>query len=60
MWCKHKKAQSTLEYILILTAIVGVIIWAAVNIIQPKMETTYGHIASSIEATGDQVNITTP
>ena len=34
---KSKVAQSTLEYILILTAIVGVIIFAAAKFIKPNV-----------------------
>ena len=35
---ENKKAQSTLEYIMVLTAIIGVIIYAAVNWIKPAAE----------------------
>jgi hypothetical protein len=35
---KHKKAQSTLEYIVVLTAIVGLIIYAAVNWVGPAVQ----------------------
>ena len=35
---ENKKAQSTLEYILVLTAIIGVIIWAAGSLVKPAVQ----------------------
>ena len=44
-----KKAQSTLEYVLVLTAIVGVIIWAAGQVVKPRIERSMGHVDASLE-----------
>ena len=44
----RKKAQSTLEYVLVLTAIVGVIIWAAGQIVRPRIETAMKNVDESI------------
>jgi len=35
---RGNNGQSTLEYVLILTAVVGVIIWAAAGLIRPGVE----------------------
>ena len=44
-----KKAQSTLEYIIIFTAIVGAILLAANTFIKPKMESILEHVATEAE-----------
>lgn len=55
MLFKNKKAQSTLEYILVLSAIVGVIIWAAAQIVKPKVERAFTDVKTSIESTADEI-----
>jgi Flp pilus assembly pilin Flp len=55
MLLKLKKAQSTLEYVLVLTAIVGVILWAAVSLVKPKVQKAFDDTATSIENTADEV-----
>jgi uncharacterized protein (UPF0333 family) len=52
----NKKAQSTLEYILVLTAIVGLLIWAAStpikNAVQKSLEeanTAIGNAADKLQ-----------
>ena len=52
---RSKKAQSTLEYILVLTAIVGVLIWAAAALVKPKVEAGFGDIKTSMESTADEI-----
>jgi len=52
---RRKKAQSTLEYIVVLTAIVGVIIWAAAIIIKPKIDQAYRDVQASVENTADNI-----
>ena len=55
MFFKHKRAQGTLEYILVLTAIVGVIIWAAATMVKPKIETGFKDMQKSIEYTAGKI-----
>ena len=55
MLCKKKKAQSTLEYILVLTAIIGLIIWAAATMVRPKVEQAFNDTKASIEHTADEI-----
>jgi len=50
------KAQSTLEYILVLSAIVGVIIWAAATMVKPRVEQGYTDVRDSIEHIAGQLN----
>ena len=44
------KAQSTLEYVIVLSAIVGVILWAAATKIKPAVDEGFKDVASSIDA----------
>lgn len=46
---RAKKAQSTLEYIIIFTAIVGAVLLAANAIIKPKMQNIIEHTATQAE-----------
>ena len=52
---KGKKAQSTLEYILVLTAIVGVIIYAAVTWIKPAVEKSLENANTAIGKAADKI-----
>ncbi|MDD5560991.1 MAG: class III signal peptide-containing protein [Candidatus Omnitrophica bacterium] len=53
---KQKKAQSTLEYIIIFTAIIGAVILAANSIIKPKMNNMLDHVATQAETAVNHVN----
>jgi len=55
MFIRSRKAQNTLEYILVLTAIVGLMLWAAVSVVKPKVDTAFQDVANSIEHTGNQL-----
>lgn len=48
-----KEGQSTLEYVLVLTAIIAGVIVAANTFIKPRVEKSLDHITSEMEA---QVN----
>lgn len=48
-----KKAQSTLEYVIILTAIIAAMIFAASSFIKPTMENSVNHVTDEV---GAQVN----
>mgnify|MGYP001571002312 CR=1 FL=1 len=50
-----KKAQSTLEYILVITAIVGVIIWAAGSKINPAVEQALKDANTAIGKAADKI-----
>jgi len=44
-----RKGQSTLEYVLVLTAIIGAIIVAATKFIKPKVESSLEHVSNAME-----------
>ncbi len=46
---RAKKGQSTVEYVIVFTAIAAAIIFAAVNIIRPAVNSTYNQAGASIE-----------
>ena len=46
---RDRKGQSTVEYVIVFTAIAAAIIFAAVNIIKPAVNKTYNEAGSSIE-----------
>ena len=52
---KNKKAQSILEYIIVLTAIVGLIIYAATNWIQPAVEKSLDEANTAIGNVADEI-----
>ncbi len=43
-----RKAQSTLEYILVLTAIVGVLIWTAISFLKPAVKNSLNNAGTAI------------
>lgn len=51
----NKSAQSTLEYILVLTAVVGVIIWAAANPIKTAVQNSLGNVKEAIGKAGGKI-----
>jgi len=53
---KGKKAQSTLEYIIIFTAIVGAVLLAANAIIKPKVQNMIEHTATQAETAVQHIN----
>jgi uncharacterized protein (UPF0333 family) len=50
----NKKAQSTLEYIIVLTAIIGLIIYAAVNWIRPAVNNSLDNASAAIRTAADK------
>ncbi|MBU1998970.1 MAG: hypothetical protein ABIG46_00670 [Candidatus Omnitrophota bacterium] len=50
---KKRRGQSTLEYVLVLTAIVGAIILAATKFVKPRVEASLDHVTGEMN---DQVN----
>jgi Na+/H+-dicarboxylate symporter len=47
-----RMGQSTLEYVIVLTAIVAAILFAAANLIRPNVNKLYGDAGAKIGATG--------
>lgn len=45
---RTEKGQSTLEYVIILSAIVGLILYAAVNMVKPRIDQAYKDVNGSI------------
>ncbi len=52
---KFKKGQSTLEYVIILAAVVGAII-AVAAMFKPKLVTTYDSLSNTMQGTVGRVN----
>lgn len=50
-----QNAQSTLEYILVLTAVVGVLIWAAGAHIKPAVENSFNSTYTAIGNAADKI-----
>lgn len=50
---KGKKGQSTVEYVIVFTAIAAAVIYAALSIIKPAVNTTYTQAGNSIGRSGD-------
>ncbi|MDD5681434.1 MAG: class III signal peptide-containing protein [Candidatus Omnitrophica bacterium] len=53
---RQKRAQSTLEYIIIFTAVVGAILLAANTIIKPKVTNMLEHVAGEAETAVSHVS----
>jgi uncharacterized protein YpmB len=53
---KRKKAQSTLEYIIIFTVIVGAILFAANNFIRGRMQNILDHASGQAEIAVKHIN----
>ena len=51
------KAQSTIEYVLIITAVVGIIIYAAANWIKPAVTEMLNQSEKAITNASDKLNI---
>lgn len=49
---RNKKGQSTMEYVIVLTAIVAAIIFAATTFIRPAMNSVYNQAGESVTASG--------
>lgn len=48
-----KKGQSTLEYVIILAAIIGAIIFVSTTLLKPKLQSTYDTLTTKMQ---DKVN----
>lgn len=52
----QKKGQSTLEYIIVLTAIVAAIIVVANTVIKDRVSNMFGHVANQAETAVRKIN----
>lgn len=50
---RKNKGQGILEYVVVLTAIVAVIILAAVNVMNPAVTTTYDNVGETVNFAAD-------
>lgn len=55
----RKKGQSTLEYVLVLTAIIGAIMVAAQTIIRPGVSNTLNSVTNQMETQVSRINFAT-
>ncbi len=53
---RNKKAQSTLEYLLVLAAIVGLLIWAAQGPIADSVTNMFSNANSTIDTASDYLS----
>lgn len=53
---RKTRGQSTLEYVIILAAIVGAIIMVANSVLKPKIQSTYSGLADKMESKVEEVN----
>ncbi|MFH0763262.1 MAG: hypothetical protein V1925_05185 [Candidatus Omnitrophota bacterium] len=51
----RKKGQSTLEYVLVLTAIVAAIIFAATKFIKPRVEESLDHVSQEMKSEVEKI-----
>ena len=49
MFIRFRKAQNVLEYILVLTAIVAAIAYAAIKFVKPAVQESTKHVADQME-----------
>jgi len=52
-----RKGQSTLEYVIILTAIIAAIVFAAATFLKPRVESSMGHVTNQMELGVQQLNL---
>jgi len=53
---KFKQGQSTLEYVIILAAVVGAIILVATTVLKPKLQTSYSDLTGKMQQKVSNVN----
>lgn len=52
----RKKGQSTLEYVIILTAIIAGVLIAAKSFVQPKVSSSLEHVSTQMETAVRNIN----
>lgn len=51
-----KRGQSTLEYVLIITAIIAAVIVAATTFIKPRVESSLDHVTDEMQQGVDRID----
>jgi len=51
-----KKAQSTLEYVLVLTAVIAAIIFAVGQFLKPRVQTGLDHVTSEMQEAVERID----
>lgn len=51
-----KRAQSTLEYVIILAAIIGAIIFVSTTLLKPKLQSSYDTLTTKMQNKVETVN----
>lgn len=51
-----RKGQSTLEYVLVLTAIIGGIIFAATQFVKPRVEKSLDHVTDQMQSQVEKID----
>jgi uncharacterized protein (UPF0333 family) len=52
-----RKGQSTLEYVIILTAIIAAIVFAAATYLKPRVESSLDHVSGQMETGVQQLDL---
>lgn len=52
-----KRGQSTLEYVLVLTAIIAAVIFAASQFLRPKVQSSLEHVSDQMESQVNKIDI---
>ncbi|MFH1191184.1 MAG: hypothetical protein V1670_03200 [Candidatus Omnitrophota bacterium] len=52
---KNKKGQSILEYVIVLTAVVAVLVWAGATLIKPAVETGFNDTTNGVDAVSNKL-----
>lgn len=53
---RSKKGQSTLEYIIIFTVVVGAILFAANNMLKPRVNAMFDHVTNQAVTAVQHIN----
>lgn len=56
MKLKIEKSQSTLEYVIMLTALIAFVLWAAGALFQPALQTGLSDTQRAVERAADNIN----
>lgn len=54
---RRRRGQSTLEYVLVLTAIIAVVVVFAAGFLRSKVESSMNHVANQMEKQVQKINI---
>jgi len=52
-----QKAQSTLEYVLVITAIIAAVIIAAGTFVRPRVQSSLNHVTNQMQTAVEKINL---